>query len=56
MYIYDTQCVKIAHWNFFEGKKNNMQFSEITSSQNPSVKRLVKLRDRRPREKEKFPK
>ena len=29
-----------------------MQFLEITSSQNPSVKRLVKLRDRRPREKE----
>ena len=29
-----------------------MQFSEITSSQNPSVKHLVKLRDRRPREKE----
>ena len=29
-----------------------MQFLEITSSQNPSVKHLVKLRDRRPREKE----
>ena len=29
-----------------------MQFLEITSAQNPSLKHLVKLRDRRPREKE----
>ena len=41
------------HTSLWQGKKIDiMQFLEITSAQNPSLKHLVKLRDRRTREKE----